>query len=165
LTTRGADQLGATFLTISRSNTYTLAFWNSATTPNIMQIIGIILVVLSFLAHDIYAQSFGPNTGSQWTTSSGGFTAASSCLCQMEYVFSVPWSLSGDSFFIQPFLFNGDASTWYYYDNIKYTNVTGTPSNPLTFQLTFNADQVTGNVVETASTTSKCLLRHGEIVS
>ncbi|KAN0110854.1 hypothetical protein V8E51_007241 [Hyaloscypha variabilis] len=71
----------------------------------------------------------------------------------VEIPSSVPWSLSGDSLFIQPFLFNGDASTWYYYDNIKYTNVTGTPSNPLTFQLTFNADQVTGNVVETASTT------------
>jgi len=55
-------------------------------TPNIVQIIGTILVVLSLLAHDIYAQSCGPNTGSQWTTSSGGFTAASSCLCQMEYV-------------------------------------------------------------------------------
>jgi len=77
---------------------------------------------------------------------------------------SVPWSVSGDSFCIQPFLFNGDASTWYYFDNIKYTNVTGTPSNPLTYQLVYNANQVTGNVITTASTTSKShILRRGII--
>ncbi|KAE9372700.1 hypothetical protein N431DRAFT_457399 [Stipitochalara longipes BDJ] len=117
-----------------------------------MQILGILFIVLSHLVQDIYAQSFGPNTGSQWSTSSGGFTGLT---FTVQVPTSVPWSLSGDSFFIQPFLFNGDASTWYYFDNIKYTNVTGTPANPLTFQLTYSANQVTGSVVQTVSTTSK----------
>jgi len=108
------------------------------------------LIMFSLLVQDINAQAFGPNTGSQWSTSSGQFTGLT---FTVQLPTKVPWSQSGNSFFIQPFLFNGDASTWYYFDNIIYTNVTGTPSNPKTFQLTYNADQVTGSNIQTASAT------------
>jgi len=51
-------------------------------------------------------------------------------------------------------LFNGDASTWYYFDEVSYGNSTGIPANPETCQLAFDPNQVTRNVESIAATTS-----------
>jgi hypothetical protein len=68
---------------------------------------------------------------------------------------TVPWTQELGSFSIQPNLFNGDVNNWVYYDNIEYTNLTGTPANPVTFQLSFNAGQVNSVTKTIASPTSK----------
>jgi hypothetical protein len=62
-----------------------------------MQIIGTVIVVLALLAHDIYAQSFGPNTGSQWSTSSGGFAAVDS---QRQVPVFAKWNMLSDNYLL-----------------------------------------------------------------
>jgi hypothetical protein len=136
----------------------------------------LVFVVCSFIPHAL-SQAFGPTTISQWTVDGlSQFTAVSFSLHhafnpfltsdQLSFTVTVPaavpWTTKGAAFSIQPNLFNGDVNNWVYYDNIAYTNTTGTPANPEVYHLSFNAGQVNSVTETTASPTSNAFLFPGE---
>lgn len=108
----------------------------------------LIIAVCCFTEH-VLSQAFGPTTISQWTVDGlSQFTALSLTVTVPP---KVPWTQKGASWAISPFLFNGDVNNWEYYDQIGYSNSTGTPANPETYQLTFYAGQVNSITESTAS--------------
>jgi len=110
-----------------------------------------LVTIVWLLANHVRTQAFGPNTVSGWSVTSPVSFTALSFMVNMPP--TVPWTQHLGSFSIQPNLFNGDVNNWVYYDNIIYTNSTGTPSNPVTFQLNFNAGQVNSVTKTIASPT------------
>ena len=129
----------------------------------------LVLVVCCFV-HRVLSQAFGPTTISQWTVDGlSQFTAVSPFPSQLTLILltshklsftvtiptAVPWTTKGAAFSIQPNLFNGDVNNWVYYDNIAYSNTTGTPANPEIYKLSFNAGQVNSVTKTVASPTSK----------
>jgi hypothetical protein len=68
---------------------------------------------------------------------------------------AVPWTIEGAAWVISPYLFNGDVNNWAYYNQIGYSNTTGTPENPEVYRLGITAGVVNSETTTYASPTSK----------
>jgi len=97
------------------------------------------------------SQAFGPNTVTGWNVDGLSYFTALSLTVTVPT--AVPWTNAGAAWVISPNLFNGDVNNWAYYDQIGYSNTTGTPANPEVYRLSFTAGVINSETTTYASPT------------